>query len=92
MYFLLPGSPHCDRCPSEFWSNAKRTTCIPRQLDFLSFNETLGITLTAVAVSGVTVTTAVFVVFLHYRQTPMVRMHICVTETLYILGKNFPKH
>ncbi|XP_039865421.1 extracellular calcium-sensing receptor-like [Simochromis diagramma] len=67
------GSPHCDRCPSEFWSNAKRTTCIPRQLDFLSFNETLGITLTAVAVSGVTVTTAVFVVFLHYRQTPMVR-------------------
>ncbi|XP_037631630.1 extracellular calcium-sensing receptor-like [Sebastes umbrosus] len=67
------GSLHCELCASEFWSNAKRTACIPRQLDFLSFNETLGITLTAVAVSGAAVTTAVFVVFLCYRQTPMVR-------------------
>lgn len=70
---LLPGSPHCERCPSEFWSNDERTACVPRQVDFLSFNETLGITLTAAAVSGVVVTSAVFVVFLHYRHTPMVR-------------------
>lgn len=68
-----PGSLQCEHCPAEFWSNTERTVCIPRQLDFLSFNETLGITLTAVAVSGVTVTTAVFVVFLHHRQTPVVR-------------------
>ncbi|GAA6225700.1 extracellular calcium-sensing receptor-like [Lates japonicus] len=67
------GSHHCELCPSEFWSNAERTACIPRQLDFLSFHETLGITLTTVAVSGAMVTTAVFVVFLYYRQTPMVR-------------------
>ncbi|XP_041796790.1 extracellular calcium-sensing receptor-like [Chelmon rostratus] len=67
------GSLHCERCPLEFWSNAEQTACIPRQLDFLSFDETLGITLTTAAVCGVTVTTAVFVVFLCYRQTPMVR-------------------
>uniref|UniRef100_A0A3B3Z9G4 G-protein coupled receptors family 3 profile domain-containing protein n=1 Tax=Periophthalmus magnuspinnatus TaxID=409849 RepID=A0A3B3Z9G4_9GOBI len=70
---LCPSTKQCDRCPLEFWSNPARTSCIPRQLDFLSFNETLGITLTTVAVSGVAVTTAVFVVFLYYRQTPMVR-------------------
>ncbi|XP_034557483.1 extracellular calcium-sensing receptor-like [Notolabrus celidotus] len=67
------GSLHCERCSSEFWSNAERTACIPRQLDFLSFNETLGITLTTAAVSGAAVTSAVFVVFLYYRHTPMVR-------------------
>uniref|UniRef100_H3BZ05 Olfactory receptor C family, r1 n=1 Tax=Tetraodon nigroviridis TaxID=99883 RepID=H3BZ05_TETNG len=67
------GSLQCERCPPEFWSNDGRTACAPRQLDFLSFNETLGITLTTVAVSGAVVTTAVFVVFLHYRHTPMVR-------------------
>uniref|UniRef100_A0A8C6T0H2 Olfactory receptor C family, r1 n=1 Tax=Neogobius melanostomus TaxID=47308 RepID=A0A8C6T0H2_9GOBI len=66
-------SLQCDRCPLEFWSNPARTSCIPRQQDYLSFNETLGITLTTVAVSGAVVTTAVFVVFLYYRQTPMVR-------------------
>lgn len=72
-FIPLPGSLHCERCPSEFWSNVQQTACIPRQLDFLSFNETLGITLTTAAVSGATVTSAVFVVFLYYRQTPIVR-------------------
>ncbi|XP_015227933.1 PREDICTED: extracellular calcium-sensing receptor-like isoform X1 [Cyprinodon variegatus] len=67
------GSTQCDRCPSEFWSNTEHSACIPRRLDFLSYNETLGITLTAVAVSGVAVTVAVFAVFLFYRRTPMVR-------------------
>uniref|UniRef100_A0A3B4YNS8 Olfactory receptor C family, r1 n=1 Tax=Seriola lalandi dorsalis TaxID=1841481 RepID=A0A3B4YNS8_SERLL len=74
------------RCPSEFWSNAERTACIPRQLDFLSFNETLGITLTTVAVSGATVTTAVFVVFLYYRQTPMVRANNSELSFLLLLS------
>ncbi|KAJ4935388.1 hypothetical protein JOQ06_016924 [Pogonophryne albipinna] len=44
---------------------------VPLSLDFLSFNETLGFILATVAVSGVSVTTAVFVVFIYYRQTPM---------------------
>uniref|UniRef100_A0A8C6TA63 Olfactory receptor C family, r1 n=1 Tax=Neogobius melanostomus TaxID=47308 RepID=A0A8C6TA63_9GOBI len=66
-------SLNCQRCPPEYWSNAKGTACIPRQQDFLSFDETLGITLTTVALFGAVVTTAVFVVFLYYRQTPMVR-------------------
>ncbi|XP_051252460.1 extracellular calcium-sensing receptor-like isoform X7 [Dicentrarchus labrax] len=80
------GSLHCQRCPSEFWSNAKQTACVPRQLDFLSFNETLGITLTTVAVSGAAVTTAVFVVFICYRQTPMVRANNSELSFLLLLS------
>uniref|UniRef100_UPI0037E76C9E extracellular calcium-sensing receptor-like n=1 Tax=Semicossyphus pulcher TaxID=241346 RepID=UPI0037E76C9E len=80
------GSLHCERCPSDFWSNVEGTACIPRQLDFLSFNETLGITLTTVAVSGVVVTTAVFVVFLCYRQTPMVRANNSELSFLLLLS------
>ncbi|XP_056297273.1 extracellular calcium-sensing receptor-like [Pseudoliparis swirei] len=77
---------HCERCPDEFWSNAEQTACIPRQLDFLSFNETLGITLTTAAVSGAAVTTAVFVVFLYYRQTPMVRANNSELSFLLLLS------
>ncbi|XP_060928503.1 extracellular calcium-sensing receptor-like [Limanda limanda] len=80
------GSPHCDPCPSEFWSNADRTACVPRQLDFLSFNETLGITLTAAAVSGATVTAAVFLVFVYYHQTPMVRANNSELSFLLLLS------
>ncbi|XP_070762467.1 extracellular calcium-sensing receptor-like [Enoplosus armatus] len=80
------GSLHCERCPLEFWSNVERTACIPRQLDFLFFNETLGITLTTAAVSGAAVTTAVFVVFLYYRQTPMVRANNSELSFLLLLS------
>ncbi|XP_059187985.1 extracellular calcium-sensing receptor-like [Centropristis striata] len=79
-------SLHCERCPSEFWSNAEQNACIPRQLDFLSFNETLGITLTTAAVSGVAVTTAVFMVFVCYRQTPMVRANNSELSFLLLLS------
>ncbi|XP_071396787.1 extracellular calcium-sensing receptor-like [Centroberyx affinis] len=80
------GSLQCERCPSEFWSNAERTACIPRQVDFLSFNETLGITLTTAAVSGAMVTAAVFVVFLCYRHTPMVRANNSELSFLLLLS------
>nr|XP_020478067.1 extracellular calcium-sensing receptor-like [Monopterus albus] len=84
--YAATGSPHCERCPSEFWSNVERTACIPSQLDFLSFNETLGITLTTAAVFGAAVTTAVFVVFLSYRQTPMVRANNSELSFLLLLS------
>ncbi|XP_065816600.1 extracellular calcium-sensing receptor-like [Labrus bergylta] len=80
------GSLNCEGCPSEFWSNVERTACVPRQLDFLSFNETLGITLTTVAASGVVVTTAVFVLFFCNRQTPMVRANNSELSFLLLLS------
>ncbi|XP_045928770.1 extracellular calcium-sensing receptor-like [Micropterus dolomieu] len=80
------GSLHCEHCPLEFWSNVEQTSCIPRQLDFLAFNETLGITLTTAAVSGAAVTAAVFVVFLCYRQTPMVRANNSDLSFLLLLS------
>ncbi|XP_036977688.1 extracellular calcium-sensing receptor-like isoform X2 [Acanthopagrus latus] len=80
------GSLHCERCPSEFWSNSEQTACVPRQLDFLAFNETLGITLTTAAVSGAAVTTAVFIVFILYHKTPMVRANNSELSFLLLLS------
>ncbi|XP_036934056.1 extracellular calcium-sensing receptor-like [Acanthopagrus latus] len=80
------GSLQCERCPSEFWSNSEQTACVPRQLDFLAFNETLGITLTTAAVSGAAVTTAVFVVFILYHKTPMVRANNSELSFLLLLS------
>ncbi|KAJ3590127.1 hypothetical protein NHX12_008081 [Muraenolepis orangiensis] len=80
------GSHQCRRCPVEFWSNPAHTACIPRRVDFLSFNETMGIVLTAAAVSGVVVTTAVFVIFLFYHNTPVVRANNSELSFLLLLS------
>ncbi|XP_062861000.1 extracellular calcium-sensing receptor-like [Trichomycterus rosablanca] len=69
----VSGSLECHRCPSEFWSNSPRTACVPREIEFLSFNDTMGVTLAAVAVSGAVTTAAVSVVFLRHRLTPIVK-------------------
>ncbi|XP_059932170.1 extracellular calcium-sensing receptor-like [Gadus macrocephalus] len=80
------GSHQCRRCPVEFWSNTGNTACIPRKVDFLSFNETMGIVLTTGAVSGVVVTTAVFVIFLCYHNTPVVRANNSELSFLLLLS------
>uniref|UniRef100_A0A8C9UX76 Olfactory receptor C family, r1 n=1 Tax=Scleropages formosus TaxID=113540 RepID=A0A8C9UX76_SCLFO len=67
------GAVHCDRCPPAFWSNAHHNECIARQVDFLSFDDSMGITLMGVSVSGAFVTVAVGAVFLYHRHTPLVR-------------------
>ncbi|XP_072551965.1 olfactory receptor CR1 [Salminus brasiliensis] len=69
----ITGSSECFHCPPEFWSNSLRTACIPREVEYLSFNETMGITLTTVAVTGAMTTAAVAVVFVYHRQTPIVK-------------------
>ncbi|XP_063061379.1 extracellular calcium-sensing receptor-like [Engraulis encrasicolus] len=63
----------CDRCPLEFWSNDEKDKCVPLPVEFLSFTDAMGITLTTVAVSGAVMTAAVAVVFVYNRHTPIVK-------------------
>uniref|UniRef100_A0A667Z0I5 Olfactory receptor C family, w1 n=1 Tax=Myripristis murdjan TaxID=586833 RepID=A0A667Z0I5_9TELE len=63
----------CVRCLPEFWSNAENTACIPKEVEFLSFSDTMGITLMAVALLGFFCTCIVVVIFSCYKSTPIVR-------------------
>uniref|UniRef100_A0A9J8BWQ1 G-protein coupled receptors family 3 profile domain-containing protein n=1 Tax=Cyprinus carpio carpio TaxID=630221 RepID=A0A9J8BWQ1_CYPCA len=63
----------CMRCPERFWSNNERTKCIPKVVEFLSLQDTMGIVLTVLSVTGATLTTTVLAAFFRYRDTPLVR-------------------
>ncbi|CAB1349300.1 unnamed protein product [Coregonus sp. 'balchen'] len=80
------GSLQCDGCPLEFWSNGNRTACIPRQFEFLSFNDTMGVTLTTIAVCGTVATAAVFMLFVYHRHTPLVRANNSELSFLLLLS------
>ncbi|XP_036441621.1 LOW QUALITY PROTEIN: extracellular calcium-sensing receptor, partial [Colossoma macropomum] len=99
----ITGSSKCHRCPPEFWSNSLRTACVPREVEYLSFNDTMGITLTTVAVFGAVTTAAIAVVFVHHRQTPIVKannselsfmlllsLKLCFLCSLVFVGKPSP--
>ncbi|XP_069053818.1 extracellular calcium-sensing receptor-like [Lepisosteus oculatus] len=67
-------SIECIPCPPNYWSNAARTDCIPKEVEYLSYDE-MGITLAVIALLGACLTIGVLVVFLHSRNTPIVRVN-----------------
>ncbi|XP_043120070.1 extracellular calcium-sensing receptor [Puntigrus tetrazona] len=69
----ITGSIKCYRCPQEFWSNSFRNECVPRETEFLSVRETMGISLISLAVSGIVITATVAVIFLYHKSTPIVK-------------------
>uniref|UniRef100_A0A4W4H6I9 G-protein coupled receptors family 3 profile domain-containing protein n=1 Tax=Electrophorus electricus TaxID=8005 RepID=A0A4W4H6I9_ELEEL len=63
----------CMRCPPEFWPNTKQDNCLPKPVEFLSWDDTLGIILTVFSITGTFVSVCVAVVFYKYRTSPIVR-------------------
>ncbi|XP_030256091.1 extracellular calcium-sensing receptor-like [Sparus aurata] len=66
-------SPECFPCPKEFWPNAERDTCFPKPVEFLSFDEVLGIILAAFSVGGACLAVITAAVFFRHRTSPIVR-------------------
>ncbi|XP_073350276.1 extracellular calcium-sensing receptor-like [Pagrus major] len=66
-------SPDCFPCPKEFWPNAERDTCFPKPVEFLSFDEVLGIILAAFSVGGACLAIITAAVFFRHRTSPIVR-------------------
>ncbi|XP_069748432.1 LOW QUALITY PROTEIN: extracellular calcium-sensing receptor-like [Narcine bancroftii] len=63
----------CIKCPNDFWSNENHTSCIAKEIEYLSWTEPFGIALTIFAVLGILITSFVLGVFIKFRNTPIVK-------------------
>ncbi|XP_036392015.1 extracellular calcium-sensing receptor-like [Megalops cyprinoides] len=63
----------CIQCLEEYWSNAKRDQCVLKVVEFLSFEEIMGIVLVIFSLFGVFVTFLVAVLFFIQKDTPIVK-------------------
>ncbi|XP_026578813.1 vomeronasal type-2 receptor 26-like [Pseudonaja textilis] len=63
----------CTKCPDNKHPNVDRVQCIPKVLSFLSYEEHLGIILVSFALLLFLITDFVLIVFLKYRETPIVK-------------------
>ncbi|XP_036441299.1 LOW QUALITY PROTEIN: extracellular calcium-sensing receptor-like [Colossoma macropomum] len=66
-------SLNCVRCPPEFWPNTQRDSCLPKPVEFLSWDDTLSIILTVFSVTGSLIAVCVAAVFYKHRTSPIVR-------------------
>ncbi|XP_036973273.1 extracellular calcium-sensing receptor-like [Acanthopagrus latus] len=63
----------CFPCTEEFWPNEERHTCFPKPVEFISFDEVLGIILAAFSVAGACLAIITAAIFYGHRTTPIVR-------------------
>ncbi|XP_051254241.1 extracellular calcium-sensing receptor-like isoform X4 [Dicentrarchus labrax] len=70
---LSTGAADCTPCPQEYWSNERKDECIPRTTEFLTYHEPMGIALTVVSLLGASLSLATMMIFIHYRETPVIK-------------------
>ncbi|XP_076853578.1 extracellular calcium-sensing receptor-like [Brachyhypopomus gauderio] len=63
----------CVHCLPEFWPNTKQDSCLSKPVEFLSWEDTLGITLTVFSITGAFMSVCVTAVFYKNRTSPIVR-------------------
>uniref|UniRef100_A0A4W4HE62 G-protein coupled receptors family 3 profile domain-containing protein n=1 Tax=Electrophorus electricus TaxID=8005 RepID=A0A4W4HE62_ELEEL len=63
----------CAKCPPEFWPNTKQDSCLPKPVEFLSWDDTLAIILTVFSITGAFMALCVTLVFYNNRASPIVR-------------------
>ncbi|XP_036441276.1 extracellular calcium-sensing receptor-like [Colossoma macropomum] len=66
-------SLNCVRCPPEFWPNTQQDSCLPKPVEFLSWDDTLSIILTVFTIAGAFIAVYMAAVFYKHRTSPIVR-------------------
>uniref|UniRef100_A0A3B4CG86 G-protein coupled receptors family 3 profile domain-containing protein n=1 Tax=Pygocentrus nattereri TaxID=42514 RepID=A0A3B4CG86_PYGNA len=69
----MTDSIKCEQCYQDFWSNPHRNECVKKEIEFLSYDETMGILLTAVSITGTFITIIIAIIFFRYKNTPIVK-------------------
>ncbi|XP_043932016.1 extracellular calcium-sensing receptor-like, partial [Protopterus annectens] len=67
------GAVSCLKCTEDFWSNDKRDTCIPKILEYLSYEDPIGASLLFSSSTLSVLTVSILCIFIKFKDTPIVK-------------------
>ncbi|XP_078524853.1 vomeronasal type-2 receptor 26-like [Lissotriton helveticus] len=80
------GSSECLRCPWDQWPNESRERCVQKTIEFFSYEDPLGATLATMSISSSAIPVVILALFIHYRNTPIVRANNCSLSYLLLVS------
>ncbi|XP_072006390.1 extracellular calcium-sensing receptor-like [Engystomops pustulosus] len=66
-------SVNCFRCPWDQWPNQEKSKCLPKPIEFLSYEDILGASLAATSILSSSIPAVICGLFIHYKHTPLVK-------------------
>ncbi|XP_075061878.1 vomeronasal type-2 receptor 26-like [Mixophyes fleayi] len=78
-------STECFKCPWNKWPSQEKDRCLPKTIDYLKYEEPLGITLTATSVTSSFVPLAILGLLISYKATPVVRANNYTVSCLLLI-------
>ncbi|MEE6507546.1 hypothetical protein FKM82_025752 [Ascaphus truei] len=89
----------CLKCPEDQWPNEKQDACLLKVIQYLSYEETMGIALAAASVTFSLITLSIICIFRKYSETPVVKannrnisyvtlvaLNVCFIASLMFIG------
>nr|XP_033779241.1 vomeronasal type-2 receptor 26-like [Geotrypetes seraphini] len=64
---------NCFNCPEDQWPSEKKDQCLPRVIEFLSYDDLLGAAVAFIAVLFSIITAIILGIFIKYRDTPVIK-------------------
>ncbi|XP_034377826.1 vomeronasal type-2 receptor 116-like [Arvicanthis niloticus] len=80
---------HCVKCADDQYANTGRTLCLQKTVTYLAYEDTLGMTLACMTLCFSTITTLVFVVFVKYKNTPVVKANNSTLSYILLISLTF---
>ncbi|XP_077319442.1 vomeronasal type-2 receptor 26-like [Lithobates pipiens] len=70
----ISDSENCMKCPDDEWPNEKKDRCVPKFIEFLSYtDDPIVVVFLAVSILCCLLTGFILGIFIHYRDTPIVK-------------------
>ncbi|KAM3926788.1 extracellular calcium-sensing receptor-like [Leptodactylus fuscus] len=79
----------CQKCSRDTWPNIQQDMCLPRTIEFLSYEEAMGVNLASLSIISSLAPIGLLGVFIWYRTTPIVRANNWSLSCLLLISLFF---